>query len=914
MKSSGLRDVRISLNTRLSLGVVAAVLAATLAVATVALQLVKFSMQSSIANEQFARVTAIADAVDQKFASRRTLLKAFAESARSQAFADTEALQAFLGEHESLREAFDNVAIFDLQGNLVAALNVTPQMRQVNIADRSYFKGTVASKAGRISQPYSNRLNGLAQVAITQPVIDRAGQVQFVISGAITLKERTFLGGLADIKFGSTGYLFIVTTDGVVVSHPRNSLILNQFNAEGDEDTETDQALAGFEGTAEGSNRAGVNGLYSFKRSQQTNWIIGAMYPRSEAFAPIEAVARVAWAGALALSLLTGALALAFVRRQLKPVADLHQHMRVAQTDPRAALAAPQTYGNDEVGDLARTFHQLMQQQRSSEARIRTITDNIPALVSHVDASLHYTFVNAQIQAFHGNEALVGKSVAQVRGAAEFAIVEPCYRRALAGETVVIEKKGDPSRGIGDRSHKVHFIPDRDAGGMVRGVFSMTFDITDEVNAQKALSEQEKRLRDITDSIPALVGYFDREENCHYGNSRARRMAGLGDGPIEGVTLRSSVGETVYAQHEPHIPGVLAGEPARFQVRAPLHGKDGHFQVNLIPDKDLEGRVLGFYLMTFNITPLKEAELRVTESEMRLRTITDNMPALITYIDREEKITFANATYREWLGLEPSALLGRHIRDVAGPELYLARKATLERALAGERVEFEAETRRGDFHRITHVVYVPDVGPDGTVHGLFSLSLDITALKEVERKLIELARVDTLTGLANRLAFNEYLPGAIARAKRTGQSLALMFLDIDRFKSINDTFGHAVGDGVLKEFARRLHESVRNTDLVARLAGDEFVIVLENLSTEEAAALVAGKVVERVREPAFHIDDQLLEVTTSIGVAFRRPTDGPTTAPDLLAQADAALYNAKAAGRDRFAMAVGALQAMKSSV
>ncbi|MBT2325885.1 diguanylate cyclase [Variovorax paradoxus] len=903
MKSSDFRNLRISLNTRLSLGVAAVVLAATLAVATVALNLVKFSMQSSIANEQFARIAAIADAVDQKFISRRTLLKTFAESTRSHAFADSALLQDFLGEHPSLREAFANVALFDLEGRLVAGLNPSPQMAQVNIADRTYFKETVASKAGRISQPYLNRLNGQAQVAITQPVLDRAGQVQFVISGAINLKEPNFLGELAGIKFGDDGYLFITTTDGVLVDHPNKSRILSQFNADGEEDTETDQALAGFEGTAEGLNRAGVRGLYSFKRIHQTNWIIGAMYPRSEAFASIEAVARVAWGGALVLSFLAGALALAVVRLHLKPLADLHQRMRLAQADPAAAPSAPRTYARDEIGDLSRTFDQLMQQQRSSEARIRTITDSIPALVSHVDTSLHYIFVNAQIRTLHNNDVLIGKSVAQVRGTAEFAVVEPYYRRALAGETVVVEKKGDSTRGIGDRTHKAHFIPDRDASGTVQGVFAMTFDITDEINVQKALREQENRLRDITDSIPALVGYFDREENCLYGNSRARRMAGLGDGPLEGVTLRSSIGEAAYAQHEPHIARVLAGEQVRFPVHASLHDKDGYFQVNMIPDKDLEGRVLGFYLMTFNITALKEAELRLTESETRLRTITDNMPALITYIDRDQKITFANATYREWLGAEPSALLGRHIRDVAGPELYLARKATLERALAGERVEFEAETKRGDFNRVTHVIYVPDIRADGSTHGIFSLSLDITALKKVERKLIELARVDPLTGLPNRLAFNEYLPNAISRAKRTSRALALMFLDIDRFKSINDTFGHASGDSVLSEFAKRLHVGVRSTDMVARLAGDEFVIVLENLTSEESAAIVAGKIVERIREPAFQVDGQLLEITTSIGVAFSRPEEGPIAAPELLARADAALYNAKAAGRNRFGFA-----------
>jgi diguanylate cyclase (GGDEF)-like protein/PAS domain S-box-containing protein len=459
--------------------------------------------------------------------------------------------------------------------------------------------------------------------------------------------------------------------------------------------------------------------------------------------------------------------------------------------------------------------------------------------------------------------------------------------------------------GIAERTYKAHYIPDLDDVGMVQGVFTMTFDITEEVNIRKALGEQEKRLRDVTDSIPALVGYFDRDQNCLYGNSRARQMAGIGDGPLDGVTLRSAVGEAVYAQHLPFIPKVLAGEAARFPVEAPLHGEPGHFQVNLIPDKDLQGRVLGFYVMTFNITALKEAELRRAESEMRLRTITDNMPALITYIDREQKITFANGTYREWLGLDPAKLVGLHIRDVAGPELYQSRRAMIERALAGERVEFEAATRKGDFDRVTHIIYVPDIGPDGATHGIFSLSLDITALKAVERKLIELARVDTLTGLPNRLAFNELLPAAIARADGTGCALALMFLDIDHFKSINDTLGHAVGDGVLAEFARRLKDGVRSTDTVARLAGDEFVIVLQNLDAREAAASVARKIVAHIHTPAFRIDGRELEVTTSIGVAFHAPSDAAVTPSELLARADAGLYAAKAAGRNTFAFASG---------
>jgi diguanylate cyclase (GGDEF)-like protein/PAS domain S-box-containing protein len=1028
MNSSGLRNIHISLNTRLSLGVAAVVLAATFAIATVALQLVKTSMKASIENEAFARLSAIANTVDQKFVSRRILLETFADSVKTNDFPDAAALQAFVEKHPSLRKAFSNVAFFTADGDLIASLSGAQQPGRVNIKDRPYFQQTIAAKASVVSEPYLNRLTGLAQIALTEPVLDPAGDVKYVISGAINLKERNILGELAEVKFGQSGYLFITSTEGGVIDHPRTERIINQTGLKGVGNPEIERPMEGYEGAAEGVNHAGVHGLYAFKRLRETNWVMGSMYPSKEAFARVDAIERSAWIGAVVLAMVAGAAALGLVRRQLRPLTHLHRHM-LDVDNPALETAGPRTYPRDEIGDIARTFDTLMWQRKSSEkflrditdnlpamvshvdaqgrytfvnaplckkldrgaaqligreaqsfgeddaamkaavervlageavsferrgdarrgeqdryfqtelipdldkagqvrgyyamtsdvterkriefslahseAQVRIIADNIPALVSHVDASLKYTFVNAQVMALHRERAMVGRSMPEVRGPADFAIVAPAYERALAGETVVIEKAGDAALGIGERTFKAHYIPDQDANGVVQGVFAMTFDITDEVNIRKALTAQEKRLRDVTDSIPALVGYFDSNENCLFANSRARRMAGLGDGPLDGVSLRKAVGKAVYRQQRPYLPLVREGKSVRFPVQAPLYGKSGYFQVNLIPDMDAEGNFVGFYLMTFNITALKQAELRQAESEMRLRTITDNLPALITYIDRDEKITFANATYREWMGVDPARLLGRHVSEVAGEELYLSRKPMIARALAGERVEFEAKTRTKDFDRTTRVSYVPDIGPDGVTRGIFSLSLDISALKAVERQLIDLARLDPLTGLSNRLAFNEYLPSALARAQRSGNALAVLFLDVDHFKTINDTFGHATGDGVLVEYAKRLLASVRSTDTVARLAGDEFVVVLENVHTREAAVAVARKIVQQIGTSAFELDGQSLRVTTSIGIAFHQPTeaavtDAAITDADLLARADAALYRAKSAGRNTF--------------
>ena len=191
----------------------------------------------------------------------------------------------------------------------------------------------------------------------------------------------------------------------------------------------------------------------------------------------------------------------------------------------------------------------------------------------------------------------------------------------------------------------------------------------------------------------------------------------------------------------------------------------------------------------------------------------------------------------------------------------------------------------------------------GAAVRLFGAFQDITELHETQRQLEQLARVDALTGLPNRRHFEERIADTLLRAKRTKQTMALMFLDIDHFKRINDTLGHAGGDAVLCEFASRLKACVRATDHVARLAGDEFVVLLEGLSQAPAVArelqALAAKVVACVRPP-FMIEGAAVTITTSVGVATCRA--GEHTAAQLLAQADGALYCAKTEGRDRYAI------------
>jgi diguanylate cyclase (GGDEF)-like protein/PAS domain S-box-containing protein len=363
--------------------------------------------------------------------------------------------------------------------------------------------------------------------------------------------------------------------------------------------------------------------------------------------------------------------------------------------------------------------------------------------------------------------------------------------------------------------------------------------------------------------------------------------------------LRAALGETNYAQHEPFVREVLQGRRARLNGKIGFEGREAHFQAHLIPDRSDGGAQRGFYLMTFDVTALKEAEARRASVEGQLRAITDNLPVTITYLDHEQRFRFINQTGLDWLGRAAEEVLGRRVEEILRPQAYALRRENIERALTGQRVNFETDAATDDVARCLQYVYVPDFRADGSVAGLYGLGTDVTALKNVERQLSLLVRSDVLTGLANRYQFNEAVPLALLRARRAGSALALVYLDVDRFKSINDSLGHAAGDAVLRAFAQRLQQSVRTTDTVARLGGDEFVIVLEGLRDVAETDIVARKIIANVTQP-LEVDGHALALTTSIGIAFRarvRSADA-NAVQSLVMRADEALYAAKNGGRN----------------
>jgi diguanylate cyclase (GGDEF)-like protein/PAS domain S-box-containing protein len=418
--------------------------------------------------------------------------------------------------------------------------------------------------------------------------------------------------------------------------------------------------------------------------------------------------------------------------------------------------------------------------------------------------------------------------------------------------------------------------------------------------AQQALVQKQELLDGVLESVDAGVVACDADGALTLFNRAARDLHG---------TDLASLAPAEWAAHyhlfeddgvtpliEAHIPlaRALRGENVK-DAPMVIAQDDGSARRVLASGRALKGpngEALGAVVAMKDVTELVASRARVIESEERLRTIADNVPALIAYIDTDLRYAFANQRYQEWFGIRSANMLGKTVLEAMGEAFFAPRSAALERCLAGHASHLEIEEERRGRRRVISTTYLPHLR-DGMVQGIYVLSTDATSAREYERQLHALAHSDHLTGLPNRRSFEERLVQAIARSRRSAMAMALVYLDVDHFKQINDSLGHASGDAVLREFARRLSGTVRATDTVARLAGDEFVIVLEQVGSARECARIADKLLDALRAD-FLVDGQPRQVTASIGIAWSAHPDQAA----LAQAADEALCQSKRAGRN----------------
>jgi diguanylate cyclase (GGDEF)-like protein/PAS domain S-box-containing protein len=555
----------------------------------------------------------------------------------------------------------------------------------------------------------------------------------------------------------------------------------------------------------------------------------------------------------------------------------------------------------NDISERIRTQQQLEEKQELLDA----VLESIDVAVVACDASGNLTLFNRAARSVHGRDL---KRIAPADWSQHYALFHSDGRtplgmhevplvRALRGETLrdqamVIAPQGSPAHTMLASGRLL-----RSSAGRTLGAVVAMKDITELNAAREVQATNERRLRAITENLPAMIGKVNAAGRFVFLNGYALKAYGKTEDELLGQEIALAYSDEGYAAIRPYIERVQAGERVFFEHVARRDGREYHYQCCFAPQRLADGRPDGFFAMAHDITARKLGELRQAEHEERLRTITDNVPVLIAQLDAGGRYVFANAVHQSWLGREPQAILGQTMEQAFGPAYHGPQREALAQAWRGIASQCEHEIVRGKHLRIAHSTFLPQLR-GGQVTGVYVLTTDATASRLHERNLHALAHTDALTGLPNRRHFEAALQAAAARPVQPGHHAALLYLDVDHFKQINDRYGHGAGDAVLVEFSRRLRAAVRGSDLVARLAGDEFTVLLSEVRSLWDVELVARKIIAAVREP-FVLADRTLQVTTTIGAALG-DADGAT--PRALTEAaDGALYSAKESGRNTYA-------------
>jgi diguanylate cyclase (GGDEF)-like protein/PAS domain S-box-containing protein len=426
-------------------------------------------------------------------------------------------------------------------------------------------------------------------------------------------------------------------------------------------------------------------------------------------------------------------------------------------------------------------------------------------------------------------------------------------------------------------------------------------DITDRKLAENALRESEARYRTLIERMREGVAQKDTEGALQFVNARFCEMVGYSREELIGSGADFLLADPSDLEF---VRSKLAlrrrGLSDQYEVQ--LRRRDGTIiwaEVGGAPIFDAEGQVIGSIGVYNDVTVRREAEQALRDSEARYRVMADNSTDLIARSDATGHLLYASPAVETILGYTPAEVIGKNILAFVHPEDHdVIRVATESLAWTGPMTFAYRAQRRGGtevwLETTSRAVLDPETR---NVIEVVSVSRDVTERHFAEAQIEYQAYHDTLTGLPNRALFRDRLTVALAHARRTRTPVAVMFLDLDSFKLVNDTLGHSLGDELLKVIATRLKSVLREEDTIARMGGDEFTVLVANITSADDAPIIAQKVLDVVAEPA-RVEGHELYVTTSIGIALY-PSDGDS-AESLLKNADNAMYRAKELGRNLY--------------
>ncbi len=921
--------MRFSLKHKMALSV-CALLLVTLSVASIfTLRYFSQELKSSIAQQQFLLITAIAEDLDQQVRTGHEIISRTAAAVPPEIVADPEKIQLFLDQplNAGTRLFFDNgVFFFSPSGTLLAETPYSPERRGKNYAFRDYFKQTIKTRLPQVSAPYSSsQEHHHPAINFTAPIFDSSGQISAVIAGSVDLSKDNFLGRLGKIKIGESGYLYLYNTDRLMIMHPDPKRIMQKDVPVG-ANLLFDRAIEGFEGTEETINSRGLSMLTSFKHLATTDWILAANYPAKEAFAPIARAHRYIAIGLLVLLLASTLIVWLVMGKLIRPLLSFTSHVQMLSSDDAQRTQLPITT-RDEIGILGQAFNRLMaevgEEKALSASRLQflqTLADSIPNPLYYKDLDGRYLGCNLAYEKIRGvhRAELLGKTTGEMFDCDEAKEQELDESELLHDSEIPAEiVERSVTYGDGGR-HDVLFYKAifRDERGAPAGMVGTIVDITRRKSVEMALVEQKKFSEDILQSsaVPSFV--VDIDHRVIIWNRACEELTGIPAIDLLGtdqhwrafypeqrpcivdLVLNNDL-ENVLNLYQTFSTSQLIADGLQAEGWYPdIGGKRRYLSFEAAPIHDSQGKLIAAIETLQDQSSLKHAEEALRQSEESYRSLIERSPDAII-VHRGEKVVFVNhAAETLFSATDPGQLTGAKVMDLTHPDYRehvqdriseVEIKKTVKPYLEEKILRLDGTTL--DVEACSTPVFYREQWSVQTI------LRDIHDRKELQEQVWRQANFDGLTQIPNRMLFNDRLQKAIEWGEREGHAVALMFIDLDHFKEINDTLGHESGDALLRQAASRLGKGLRKSATLARMGGDEFTVVIPCVQKVPDMSIVARRLLEVLAQP-FALPGGEARISGSIGIAIY--PDDARDIPTLLHHADSGMYRAKKSGRNAF--------------
>jgi diguanylate cyclase (GGDEF)-like protein/PAS domain S-box-containing protein len=444
--------------------------------------------------------------------------------------------------------------------------------------------------------------------------------------------------------------------------------------------------------------------------------------------------------------------------------------------------------------------------------------------------------------------------------------------------------------------------PLKNEKGDIEGFVAITRDISERKQFEKTLQENKEKYKLVTENMSDLVSLLNIEGVFEYVSPSYEKILGYPSHVLQG----KSAFELIHPNDFDQIMNLFnefiktkKAVTARFRYR---HSNDYYIitESHTVPLFDEKGNLQHILVTSKDIGEKVKAEQALQESEQKFRLITEHSSDLIRIVDEAGIIQYASPSHKTILGYEPEELEGKSLLLILHPDdipvVQKRLKQLRHKKKERDSLEYRARTKHGSYIWIeSHTTSIFD--ENGQFLHYIAVARDISEQKAYEEKLEQMAFYDGLTGVANRRFFQEQLVKQIEQAKQNNTRFALVYLDCDRFKWVNDVLGHDVGDELLQHFVTRLKTCLSESDIIGRWGGDEFTVLLSRVQSKEEAARAVQQIIQSMQVP-WNIKNYEFIMTSSIGIAFY-PEDGQTV-EELLSHADQALYQAKTEGRNKF--------------